>query len=307
MVTRCRRIRDKQGVCVCGLVMRLVAKLAEDTTLTSAVTSLGDDVMVLRDKSRYVDVYESRSRRLLRRVLINGLQEGTDMTSCTRHQCVYLADSKAKVIYRLSADRTTLSKWSVGDSPLGLSVTSNHNLLVTCPVTRTLKEFTTDGRLVREIVLERNVSSQLWHAVELSTGLYAVSYGGYDDDIHKVCTVNALGQIASCYGGRKGSSISQLNLPVHLLKVDDSVLVACLTNRRIIQLSSRMSYVGTIATRNDGLGGPFAMHYSEQMEQLYVADNAYSYWTDSWTSGNVKVFDINIELTDDTRGSAVMQ
>lgn len=281
------------GVCVVG---RLVTKLADDTSLVNAVTSLGDDMLVLRHDSRYVDLYDSLTRRRQRRVLINQLQRGTDMTSSTRHQCVYVADYKGKAIFRLTADnKTKLSKWTVNDGPFTLAVMSNDNLLVTCPDTRSLKEFTTDGRLVREIVLEQNITSYVWHAIELSSGEFAVSFGALRDDIHKVCIVNSLGQIGTCYGGPKGSKIGQLDLPVHLSKVGDSVLVACLTTRRVVQLSRTMRYVGTILTREDGLQGPFAMHFDEEMNQLYVADNTISYLTDSWLSGSVKLFHINVE------------
>lgn len=281
-------------VCVVGT---LLAELADDkTTRVEAVTSLGDEMFVLRQESRYIDVYDADSLRRTRRVLIAGLQEGTDMTSCTRHQCVYIADYEGKVIFRLTADNQ-LSKWTVSDGPSGVSVTSTHNLLVTCSDTRRLKEFTSDGRLVREIVLERNLSSHVWHSVQLSSGLFAVSYGGSKDDIHKVCTVNSLGQIAACYGGTKGSKIGQVEQPVHLAKTEDSVLVACLTTSRVIQLSMTMDYVGTILTQHDGLKGPFTMHFDEETDWLYVADNSWSYLSERWISGNVKVFRLNLEQT----------
>jgi len=64
-----------------------------------------------------------------------------------------------KVIYRLSVGDNKLSKWTVQDGPLSLSVTSSEHLLVTCPASGKLMEFTTDGRLVREIILDQNFST----------------------------------------------------------------------------------------------------------------------------------------------------
>jgi len=269
--------------------------LAADRSLVNAVTPLNDDILVVREKSKHVDVYDSYSHRLLRRVLIKELQDATDMASSARNRCVYIADYKGKVVFRLTPDTWQLSKWTVSDGPFGLSVTSKQNVLVTCPDTRRLKEFTTDGRLVREIVLERNITSQVWHAVELSPGQFAVGYGGYDDSVHKVCVVNALGQIGSCYGGLKGVKVGQIELPVHLTIADGSVLVACLKRRQVIQLSPTMTYVGTVLS---DLQGPFTMHYDEQTSRLYVADNTYNRLTDSWHSGGVKLFDINLKPTD---------
>ena len=260
------------------------------------MTSLGDEIFVLRHESSYIDVYDSESVRRMRRVLIAGLQDGNDMTSSTRHQCVYIADYDGNCIFRLTADNK-LSKWTVKDGPVGVSVTPTDNLLVTCSDTRRLKEFTSDGRLVREIVLERNMTLHVWHSVQLSSGLFVVSFGGSSDNVHKVCTVNSLGQIGACYGGQKGSKLGQLELPVHLAKTEGSVLVACLNSARIVQLSMTMDYVGTILTQHDGLKGPFTMHFDVETDWLYVADNLWSYSTGRWISGNVKVFRVDIEQT----------
>ena len=275
--------------------------MAEDVTLIIGVTSLGDDVFVLREQSRYVDLYDSDTLRRVRKVFITDLMEVADMTSSTRHQCVYISDYKGKVIFRLTAD-FKLSRWTVSDGPFGLSVMSNDNLLVTCPDTRRLKEFTSDGRLVREIIIDYNISSNIWHAVELSSGQFAVSHGGYKDDNHQVCVVNSLGQVGSCYGKQKGARMGQLENPVHLSVVEGSVLVACMSSPRIIQLSRTMSYVGTILTGQDGLKGPYAMHYDSEMRQLYVADNTE---TNSLIAGNVKLFQIAIEPTNAPLGPVI--
>jgi len=280
-------------VCVC-IVGRLLAKLAEDWTAVQAVTSLDDDIFVLRADSHYVDVYDPDTLKRLRRVLIADLKDPTDITSSTRHLCVYIADYKGKVIFRLTADNK-LSKWTVSDGPLGLSVTANDNLLVTCPTTHRLKEFTFDGRLVREIDIELNISSNnIWHAIELSPGEFAISHGGSTDKHHQVCTVNSLGQIGRCYGKLKGSNIGQLEYPIHLAMAEGSVLVACWKLGRVIQLSRTLSYEATILTRQDGLKGPNMMYYDAEMQWLYVADNAEDYLLDMVT-GNVKVFQITAD------------
>jgi len=78
---------------------RLVAELDDDasSTLVLAVTSLGDDVFVLRDESSLLDVYDSSTLRRMRRVLVTGLTDPSHMTSSLRHNCVYISDFKGKV------------------------------------------------------------------------------------------------------------------------------------------------------------------------------------------------------------------
>jgi len=44
--------------------------------------------------------------------------------------------------------------WAVADSPRGLSVNNVHNLVVACSKARKLQEYTTHGRIVREIRLQ---------------------------------------------------------------------------------------------------------------------------------------------------------
>jgi len=67
-----------------------------------------------------------------------------------------------------------VKKWSVVKGPAGLSVNSEHNLIVTCSGANKLQEYTTHGFLVREICLQAGVT-QPCHAIQLSTGDYVVS------------------------------------------------------------------------------------------------------------------------------------
>jgi len=54
--------------------------------------------------------------------------------------------------------RPDVRQWPVNDIPAGLSVTeSTHNLLVTCDEVRTIKEFSPDGKLLRELDLPPEV------------------------------------------------------------------------------------------------------------------------------------------------------
>ena len=99
----------------------------------------------------------------------------TDMTSCSRHQRVYIADDDNQVVHRID-NRNEITQWSDNDTPNGLSVNSSHNLLVTCDKVGKMKEFTTDGQLIREIKLQSDIVHP-FHTIELTTGQFVVSHG----------------------------------------------------------------------------------------------------------------------------------
>ena len=66
-------------------------------------------------------------------------------------------------------------KWSVARRPVGLSVNSEHNLLVVSHYECKLQIFTTHGTLLQDIQLQADIERP-WHAVQLSTGQLLVSH-----------------------------------------------------------------------------------------------------------------------------------
>jgi len=113
------------------------------------VTSLGDEVFLLRNKRRdKVEVYDAITYRLLRCLNIPDCHGFTDMTSCEHHHCVYIGDPGDNCMHRVDVHGAAI-QWAVNDEPNGLSVNKEHNLLVTCRVVRKVKEFSTLGDLLR--------------------------------------------------------------------------------------------------------------------------------------------------------------
>src|SRR5271163_980830 len=108
---------------------------------------------------------------------------------------------------------------------MGLSLTINHHLIVTLQNTKRISEYTTEGRLVREISLDDSID---WPCicVELSTGQFVVSHAGSTQ--HRVPIVDTSGCIIKSYGGPQGgSSAGQLNDPYDLaVDSSDNILVA---------------------------------------------------------------------------------
>ena len=62
-------------------------------------------------------------------------------------------------------------------SSLGLSVTTNHHLLVTLCGSNAISEYRTHGGLVREFICDVSIDWPL-HSIELSSGQFVVSEWG---------------------------------------------------------------------------------------------------------------------------------
>jgi len=77
-------------------------------------------------------------------------QNQNDMTSCEDYCCIYVSDWHAECIHRQDAQGAA-TQWPVNDKPWRLSVNAQHNLLVTCLEAGKIKEFTTDGHIVRTV------------------------------------------------------------------------------------------------------------------------------------------------------------
>ena len=111
------------------------------------VTSLADEVYVLRRKDRdqvEVEVYDVVNYRLQRSLTVPNARRPHGVTSCKHYRCVYISDPVVECIHRLDV-QGAVTRWAVHDRPAGLSVNAAHNVLVTCPDVRKIKEFSSHG------------------------------------------------------------------------------------------------------------------------------------------------------------------
>lgn len=208
-----------------------------------------------------------------------------DVTSCSLYKCVYIAEccNNVRLIHRLNCDSNTLTSWHINDVPDGLSVNAAHNILVTCDAPGKIKEFTTDGKLVQEIVLQSDIVHPR-HAVQLTTNQFAVCHGKDKDPLHRVCIVDATGRVKQAYGGSPGKGNGQLNGP-RRLAFNGFIFVADCNNDRVLMLSPTLGFVREVVS---GLKHPTRLCFDEEMNRLYVADDKWQ--SDKWVSGQVKVF-----------------
>jgi len=252
------------------------------------VTSLAGEIYVLRLKvSDQVEVYDVITYRLQRCLNVPNARLFADMTSCEHYCCIYISDHIVECIHRLDAQGAA-TQWPVNDEPWGLSVNAEHNLLVTCRVAREIKEYTTDGHMVRNVCLPGDVIHP-WHTVQVRSGQFIVCHGDrlHGDAVHRVCMISADGRhIVHSHGGQSGSDTGQYNVPAHLaVDNDEFVFVVDVYNRRVTLLSPTLHYVRHVVSSDQLKWLPLRAYLDAQKRFLYVADNMN-------TAGRVVVFSV---------------
>ena len=269
---------------------QVVHTLPEDKPV-HGVASIGDKVYVLRSKGRdQVEVYDANTYRFRRSLTVQDLCGFIDMTSCELHRCMYIANHIADCVHRLNVDGVA-TRWDVNDKPSGLSVNAAHNVLVTCREVREIKEFSSLGKLLRELTLPGDVINP-WHAIQLASGQLIVCHGRLSDAVHRVCKISVDGRdIVHSHGGQRGSDTAQYSVPRHLA-VDDNelVLVADVENRRVTLLSPTLDYMRQVVPRDKLKWCPRRLHLDTQRRRLYVVENELK--QDKYTAGRVVVFSV---------------
>jgi len=168
------------------MAAELVTTLADERPV-SALTTMNDELYVAWTASHDIDVFDAESLSLRRRLAITGVRHTllsfgrascfTDMTSCRRHHCLYVADGCGGVVRRLDRrNGKQVAQWSVeGSSPAGLSVASTFNVLVSCSDSLLLRMYTPLGCPVCEISVQpRPGMVGLVHSVQLDYTSFVV-------------------------------------------------------------------------------------------------------------------------------------
>jgi len=285
--------------CLCT-VGQVVHTLPEGEVV-AGVTLLAGEVYVLREKERdQVEVYEYDVIRyhLQRCLTLPKIRGFTDMTSCEHNRCLYFTGLKEslKYIHRLDVGAVggAATRWPVklNDEPAGLSVNAAHNVLVTCSFVRKIKEFSSHGDLLRELVLPDDVIHP-HHAIQIRTGEFIVCHGvGLIDAVHRVCKISADGRnVIKSHGGQRGSDIGQYDEPRYLaVDNDECVFVSDSNNRRVTLLSPTLDYVHQVVSLDAGKWLFCRLCLDIHRRHLYVADNE---WEDfKYTRGRVVVFNL---------------
>ena len=249
-----------------------------------AVTSLDDEVFVVRRQSGRVEVYDVLTFKLQRHITVPQMgQRPSGMTACAIKECLYLSDCdntsvhrmcRSECLYLSDCDNTSIHrmeksgrnavKWSVAGGPRGLSVNIAHNLVVACCEANKLQEYKTHGSLVREICLQAGVTSP-WHAIQLSTGDYVVSQWTSSG---VVSVVAADGQVVRSNGKKCiwGDGLMKNPAGLAMTKKDDIPDADEHNNRSTGRVQELALSV------DGGIGSPLGLCLDESRGRLYVGE-----------------------------------
>jgi len=240
--------------------------------LLTGVTSLGDDVFVVRAESPQVEVYSAVTFTLQRRLPVTGLGCSYGLAVCASNKCLYASDHFRDRVHRVDLlGSSAVTQWSVGRRPVGLTVSSDENVLVVISNQRKLQQFTTHGTQLQTIQLQRDIELPR-QAIQLSSGQFVISHGGGTQ--HRVCLVDDKGAVVRSFGGTPGSNLTKMNAPAGLA-VDEhgNILVADSCNNRLLVLDPTLTSAREMSVSVDGgLEDPFSLWYDKSRGRLYVGE-----------------------------------
>jgi len=250
------------------------------------VTSLGDDVFVLRANSEQkIEVYDAKTFTLQRHIAVPGrgnyprrfirtVSDCNALAACPYNKCLYATECDSDSVHRVElSGSNAVMKWSVAGGPAGLSVNSEHNLIVVSWYERKLQIFTTHGTLLQNIQLQADIGGPE-HAVQLpSTSQFLVSHGD-GRSLHRVCLVGVDGAVVRSYGGQAGSQLTQMNAPRGLaVDREGRVLGADQFNNRLLVMDQSLSSAHEMSVSVDGgLNSPSSLWYDQSRRRLYIGE-----------------------------------
>ena len=258
------------------------------------VTSLAGEIYLLRWKERdQVEVYDVITYRLQRCLTVPDARGFADMTSCEHNRCVYIGGYADECVHKLDV-QGAVTRWTVNDKPWGLSVNAAHNVLVACRLVSKIKEFSSDGDLLRVITRDDIIHPS--QAIQTRSGQFIVCDGSaiLDDPVHRVCMMSDDGRhIVHSHGGQRGSDTGQYHVPRHLA-VDNHklVFVADLINRRVTLLSPTLEYVRQVVSRDQLMWRPSRLFFDKERRHLYVCDNEWDDEYENYIAGRVVIFSV---------------
>jgi hypothetical protein len=225
-----------------------------------------------------LEEFETATLGLCQRQDVQGLSGARDMASSRYHGCIYIADSLTTDVYRIdvssgceSSRRHVVTSWSSDMHPVGLSITTQNNVLVAYQHSPVLREFSTDGRLLREMKLHMELVNPVC-AVQLKAEHYVVCVT-LPDDLSAICHVDGNGNVVSKYSGsKKWFCNGREDQYVHMA-ADGVVLVADANNNRILMTDPNLR--GEPRTLINGLNGISCFAFDTENSRLFIVSNSY--------------------------------
>jgi len=241
-------------------------------TRVTGVTSLGDDLFVVRDdESEQVAVYDAVTFTLQRCLSVKGLGYSEGLAACASNKCLYASDYFDNSVQRVELTGSyAVTKWSVGQGPAGLTVNSAKNVVVVIQGECKLQEFTTHGTLLQTIQLQPDIEYPK-QVIEMTSGQFVISHTGRHD---RVCLLDVQGAVVQSYGVVSGFDLTKINCPAGLaMDKHGNILVADYGNNRLLVLDGSLTSAHEMSVSVDGgLEWPYSLWYDKLRGRLYVGE-----------------------------------
>jgi DNA-binding beta-propeller fold protein YncE len=239
------------------------------------VTSLGDRLFVLRSQSdRQIEVYNSTTFTFQQTIRVNCSKEGywfDGLTSSGAENCLLVSDYGRSAIYRIDlTSGNQMSQWPVVGGPRGISINAANNVLVACCTDNEIREYTTNGKLVREIKLSQSDVSLPTHSIQLTDDQFLLSHL---EPVEGVSVIDSTGKVLRSYRNDQSTN-RHFNEPRQLVVARNGcVLVADKHNSRIVILNSSLSCARDLSVSVDGrLQGPRCLFLDESRGRLIIGE-----------------------------------
>ena len=187
-------------------------------------------------------VYNAEPFVYRRTITVEGINMPYDIVAS--ENVLYVSESEDKLIHRIQLPEESVSNWTVDGTYLKLSVAKNGNVIVASWFPNKIFEYTSVGRFVREIVVNRFDSNliALQHAIQMDGDKFLVCHS--EATHHRVCMIDNTGRVIKCYGGNEGTGIGQLHMPQYLaIDRNGFILVVSQKNNRVVRLNSSLEYI----------------------------------------------------------------
>ena len=231
------------------------------------VTCFDEEVFIVCNGKAEVQVFDVDTLSLKRRLPVTGLNSAYDLASCAQNSCLYSCNVSGNCVFKIDIKGNTTS-WAANGAAYSLSVSSKSNVLVTCNCPSKITEFTTDGRLLRQIPLQQIVPG-IYHSVQYSNGQFLV---GNETSDKRVYVIDDDGKLVQCYSGLIGSSAGQIRLLFHFVVDTDGFTAAVdYRNNNVVLLNPSLSYVRELIPAKKGLpNSPFRICYNGRRRLIFV-------------------------------------
>ena len=252
------------------------------------VTSLGDEVFIVRWDNPRVEVFDANTMSPTRTIPVPGLGPHTycGLAVCSHNMCLYAHSYTDLHVHRIELKDDKISKWPTeSNSNCGLSVNSSHNVVVSGYGTRKLYEYTTHGQLLRTIALLSDIDRPNY-AIQLPVSgcFYGITHHGSSNGYR---VVSDDGKIVKSYGKLYGSGPGEMKSPrgiainrrgfVFIADHDDNRIVVVNPEKLCSNVScddvseNDVSRVLPVSV-DGGLQRPVCLFLDESRDRLYVGE-----------------------------------